>query len=44
MNIADRIIVLADGRVVNDGPRKDVLPTLLGGAPGVCSALTDKVK
>ena len=44
LNIADRIIVLADGRVVNDGPRKDVLPTLLGGAPGVCSALTDKVK
>ena len=23
LNIADRIIVLADGRVVNDGPRKD---------------------
>ena len=44
LNIADRIIVLADGRVVNDGPRKDVLPTLLGGAPGVCSALADKVK
>ena len=44
LNIADRIIVLADGRVVNDGPRKDVLPTLLGGAPGVCYALTDKVK
>ena len=44
LNIADRIIVLADGRVVNDGPRKDVLPTLLGGTPGVCSALTDKVR
>ncbi len=44
LNIADRIIVLSGGRVVNDGPRKDVLPTLLGGAPGVCSALTDKVR
>ena len=44
LNIADRIIVLADGRVQNDGPRKDILPTLLGGAPGVCSALTDKVR
>ncbi len=44
LNIADRIIVLADGRVINDGPRKDVLPTLLGGAPGVCGALADKVK
>ena len=44
LNIADRIVVLADGRVINDGPRKDILPTLLGGTPGVCSALTDKVK
>ena len=44
LNIADRIVVLADGRVVNDGPRKDILPTLLGGAPSVCSALTDKVR
>ena len=44
LNIADRIIVLADGRVINDGPRKDVLPTLLGGAPGVCGALADKVR
>ena len=44
LNIADRIIVLADGKVINDGPRKDVLPTLLGGAPGVCGALADKVR
>ena len=44
LNIADRIIVLAGGRIVNDGPRKDVLPTLLGGGPGVCGALADKVR
>lgn len=44
LNIADRIIVLSGGRVINDGPRKDVLPTLLGGAPGVCGALADKVR
>ena len=44
LNIADRIIVLADGKIVNDGPRKDVLPTLLGGAPGVCGALADKIR
>ena len=44
LNIADRIVVLADGKVINDGPRKDILPTLLGGAPEVCSALTDKVR
>ena len=44
LNIADRIIVLADGKIVNDGPRKDVLPTLLDGGPGVCGALADKVR
>ena len=44
MNIADRIIVLADGQVQRDGPRKDILPSLLGAAPEVCSALTDKVR
>ena len=40
LNIADRIIVLSGGKVINDGSREDVLPTLLGGAPGVCPALT----
>ena len=44
LNIADRIVVLSGGKVINDGPRKDVLPTLLGGAPGVCGALADKVR
>jgi len=45
LNIADRIIVLADGQVQHDGPGKDILPKLLGGvAPSVCSALSDKVR
>jgi len=44
LNIADRIIVLADGRVHRDGAGRDVLPTLLGTSPAVCSALTDKVR
>lgn len=45
LNIADRIIVLADGKVQQDGPRKDILPGLLGTtAPATCSALTDKVR
>ena len=44
LNIADRIIVLADGRVQQDGARKDVLPGLLGETGGVCSALSDKVR
>ena len=44
LNIADRIVVLSGGRVIQDGARKDILPGLLGGAPTVCSALTDKVR
>lgn len=44
LNIADRIIVLAGGRVENDGPGREILPTLLGDTPGVCSALTDKAR
>ena len=44
LNIADRIIVLADGKVQQDGPRKDILPGLLGATPEVCSALTGKVR
>ena len=44
LNIADRIVVISDGRVVQDGARKDVLPGLLGEAGSVCSALSDKVR
>ncbi len=41
LNIADRIIVIADGRVKEDGKKEDVLPGLL--APSACSVLTDKL-
>ena len=44
LNIADRIIVLADGQVRSDGGREEILPQLLGEAPSVCSALSDTVK
>ena len=44
LNIADRIIVLADGQVRSQGTRDEILPELLGAAPSVCSALSDKVK
>ncbi len=44
LNIADRVIVLAEGRVRQDGTRDEVLPALLGNTPTVCTALTDKVK
>lgn len=43
LNIADRILVLADGELTGDGTRDQVLPGLLAG-PGVCSALSDKVR
>ena len=44
LNIADRIIVLADGQVQKDGPRKDILPGLLGASNALCSALSDKIR
>ena len=44
LNSADRIIVLADGTVREDGPGKDILPGLLGGTAALCSALSDKVR
>ena len=44
LNIADRIIVLADGQVRSQGTRDEILPELRGAAPGMCSALSDKVK
>ena len=44
LNIADRIVVISDGRVVEDGARKDILPGLLGETGSVCSALSNKVR
>ena len=45
LKIADRIVVLADGRVRQNGPGSQVLPQLLGeSSPAVCSALTDKLR
>lgn len=42
LNIADRIIVIADGHIRADGTREEILPTLLGtSAP--CSVLTNKL-
>ena len=43
LNIADRVIVLADGHVKQDGKREQILPELLA-APTVCSALADKIQ
>ena len=35
LNIADVVLVVADGRIVRQGDRDEVLPELLG-SPGVC--------
>ena len=42
LNIADRVVVVADGRVRAEGKRQDILPELLQGGT-TCSALTDKL-
>ncbi len=42
LNIADRVVVIADGRIRTQGSREEILPELLaGGSP--CSVLTDKL-
>lgn len=40
LNISDRIIVIADGRITADGTSKEILPTLL--TKQTCSVLSDK--
>ena len=42
LNIADRIIVIADGEIRESGTKDEIMPSVLGsGAP--CSALTDNI-
>ena len=41
LNIADRIVVIADGQVQNTGEKEDILPKLL--AAESCRVLTDKL-
>lgn len=42
LNIADRILVIANGELEQSGPREEILPRLLGGA-SPCRVLTDKL-
>jgi Fe-S cluster assembly ATP-binding protein len=42
LNIADRIIVIADGQIRQDGTRDQILPTLLG-TSSACSVPTGKL-
>ncbi len=41
LNIADRIIVIADGKIRDDGNKQDILPGLL--TASACSVLTEKL-
>lgn len=41
LNIADKIVVIADGRIREQGKKEDVLPRLLG--KDTCKILTDKL-
>jgi Fe-S cluster assembly ATP-binding protein len=41
LNIADKIIVIADGKIENVGRGSDIMPSLLEGA--TCKTLTDKM-
>jgi len=43
LNIADRIIVVADGKVTADGPKDEILPKILCNDQGICKVLTDKL-
>ncbi|MBR2043074.1 MAG: ATP-binding cassette domain-containing protein [Clostridia bacterium] len=42
LDIADRVVVIADGTVLKSGSKNDILPDLLA-ASSVCKTLTDKL-
>lgn len=44
LDIADRILVIANGEITADGTRKEILPELLKSPSQACSVLTDKMK
>ena len=43
LNIADQIVVLADGEIRAQGTKEEVLPELLNASSGACSTLLHKV-
>ena len=43
LNIADKVIVLANGTVKNIGKKDEILPDLLGMADAGCKVLTEKL-
>ena len=43
LNIADKIVVVANGEIAQIGKKEDILPALLGKASTACPTLSDKV-
>lgn len=44
LNIADKILVIADGRLCKTGTREEILPELLGSSSeGACQTLSEKI-
>ncbi|MBR7161698.1 MAG: ABC transporter ATP-binding protein, partial [Clostridia bacterium] len=43
LNIADKIVVVANGEIAQIGTRDEVLPALLGKANAACPTLSDKI-
>lgn len=46
LNIADEIVVIADGKIVNQGTRDEIMPKIMGTASAVdaCSGFLDSVQ
>jgi Fe-S cluster assembly ATP-binding protein len=43
LNIADKIVVVANGEIKQYGDKNDILPALLGKTATSCKALTDNI-
>lgn len=43
LNIADKIVVIADGRLCKIGSKEEVLPELLGDSRAACRTLSEKI-
>ena len=41
LNIADKVIVVANGTIKATGTKEEILPELLGNTMGPCKVLTD---
>ena len=43
LNIADKVVVIADGEIKAVGTKKEILPTLLNAQDAACQTLLDKL-